>query len=158
VFISGVMVCVPRWCSGLCFSVVEWFVFLSVLMVCVPRLCTGFCSSVVREAQTIILPRNTNHYSTEHKPLHQRRTQTSKPQRSTKHYTTEEQKPVHNRGTQTIKTLRNTNHSTTEKHKPLHHRGTQTITPLINTYWFLFLGGVMFCASLWFTGLCSSLV
>ena len=25
-------------------------------------------------------------------------------------------------------------------------------------YWFLFLGGVMFCASLWCTGLCSSLV
>jgi hypothetical protein len=43
----GVMVCVPRWCSGLCFSVVEWFVFLSVLMVCVPRWFNGLCFSVV---------------------------------------------------------------------------------------------------------------
>ena len=41
------MVCVPRWCSGLCFSVVEWFVFLSVLIVCVPRWCNGLCFSVV---------------------------------------------------------------------------------------------------------------
>jgi hypothetical protein len=47
VFLGGVMVCVPRWCSGLCFSGVEWFVFLSVLMVCVPQWCNGLCFSVV---------------------------------------------------------------------------------------------------------------
>jgi hypothetical protein len=40
------MVCVPRWCYGVC-SVEYWFVFLGGVMVCVPRWCNVLCYSVV---------------------------------------------------------------------------------------------------------------
>ena len=45
--ISVLMVCVPRWCNGLCFAVVLWFVFIGGVIVCVSQWCNGLLSSVV---------------------------------------------------------------------------------------------------------------
>ena len=45
-FLGSVMICVPRWCNGLCSSVVLLFVSLCGVMVCVSQWSTGLCSSV----------------------------------------------------------------------------------------------------------------
>jgi hypothetical protein len=42
------MFCVPRWCSGLCFSVLQWFVLLGGVVVCVPRFLSGVIVCVPR--------------------------------------------------------------------------------------------------------------